>query len=63
VEHERVQQLDRAAPASIGRMRSARPSRNGTPIGSRRLFAAPKVAAEIALCARFLHMDRAIARE
>jgi hypothetical protein len=30
-----------------------RPSRNGTPIGSSRLLAAPKVAAEIALCARF----------
>ncbi len=41
------------APISIVGTRSARPSRNGTPIGSSRLLAAPKVEAEIALWARF----------
>jgi hypothetical protein len=42
-----------AAPASIGRIRSLRPSRNGMPIGRRRALAAPYVAAEMLLCARF----------
>ena len=41
------------ALASIGSIRSPRSRRNGIPIGTRRLLAAPNVAAEMLLCARF----------
>jgi hypothetical protein len=45
--------IAQATPTNIGMIRSGRPSTKGIPIGNSRLFAAPNVAAEIALCARF----------
>ena len=50
----------RATAAERGRRD---PGRRGCRSAGIRLFPAPNVAAEMALCARFLHMDRAVAGE